>query len=582
MRGFFLEKKMDEMLDPIDIANVKTDLEDIGKSGNIVGVIVPRYGDPYNSVPLAVKNIENKGGYISAPSLSALQLLAPEYNHQVGRDDSTGDEYRWNPNAVPTPQWEPTGRNYIRDATIYADAKTVDTPDPSLYYFYDKSGNIFGTVLDDATFELDNFKTSQLRETLLNVINSFFTSNSTSPLLIADKGATVILEIGKDGIADSIDPTIIYSLQDVYANNMLLSDQARFLEVSDLRKSKLTTAYKFNVELAPYGIDGTLHQRMAAAIKLREGKLILLFSQFSTANSDAQDGRLVYRFIDYDLKNKTASASQTFPLHGNKTGSLSRHPNVVKQKYFYPDRITCVFNSNNGLLKTHSDDFGQTWSVAQDISPLAFPKYLGMGALVEMQDEDYKGRLVLAAYDTSNNIGCLISKDGGATWVKGATFNYGSTVANEVAVTEEVDGSLIFVVRTESDNPNVLRYLISKDGGETLETHVISEKVQTSICQIDILQVANHSKKCVPKVLVCHPQNGGYTRQKFRILVSYDKCQSYSYSYAPYVDSLNVGYSTLLHLGNDDYVCINEQGVLNQQQSVYGFFFNSSEIIKNG
>lgn len=576
---------MADIVTRTELEEAKIDCKDLGDALNTKQVINPRWGEAFYSLPLAIQKIMETGGF--EPFLTESKLLAstPTISPKAAKALDTRKIWYWGKDEGETvDSWHDTGLSELDQANTFTKSINQDTKSPSLYDFLDKAGNIIGSILPNATFEVDDFKTAILRETLLNVINSFFTSNSTSPLLVADKTGNTMLEIGKDGVSDSIDPSLQYSLEDVYANNMLPIDQARFLEVSDLRKSKSVPAYSFDSELAPYGIDETLHQRMAAAIKLKEGKLILFFSQFSTAGSDSQDGRLVYRFVDYNLKNKTASVSQTFPLHGNKTGSLSRHPNVVKHKHKAQGRITCIFNSNTDLLKVHSDDAGQSWSSPQDISPLAFPKYLGLGALVEMQDEDYKGRLVLATYafDASNNVGCLISKDGGDTWIKGGTYSFGATVANEIAVTEDVDGSLIFVVRTESDNPNILRYLISKDGGETLEAHSISEKMQTSICQIDVLQVANQSKKCVPKILVSHPQNGGWTRQKFRILVSYDKCQSYSYSYAPYADSLNVGYSTLLHLGKDDYLCVNEQGALNQQQSVHGFFFNSSEIIKNG
>lgn len=559
-----------------DLTLIDEALADILKmKGDIAGEI-----EYFNKV---INESVESGLYVPFSTQAELLAYVPDAEPVVGKAFDTFKVWIWETRAPDVaPKWHDTGLSELDQANKYANTINPEIESPSLYYFYDKSGNIVGSILANATFELDNFKTPQLRETLLNVVNSFFTSNSASPFLVSDKMGNVILEIENDGIADSIDPSLMYSLEDVYAGNITQSVQARFLEVSDLRKSKNVAAYSFNSELAPYNIDGTLHQRMACAIKLKEGKLILFFSQFSAAGSDAQDGRLVYRFVDYNLKNKTASASQTFALHGNKTGSLSRHPNVIKHKHKFQDRITCVFNSNNDLLLMRSDDSGVTWSAAQDISPLNFPKYLGLGALVEMQDEDFKGRLVLATYDTANNIGSMISKDGGVTWKNGGTYSFGTTVANEVAVTEDTDGSLIYVVRTESDNPNILRYLISKDGGETLEPYAISEKVQTSICQIDILQVANQSKKCIPKILVCHPQNGGWTRQKFRILTSYDKCKSYRYSYAPYVDSLNVGYATLLHLGGDDYVCINEQGALNQQQSVHGFFFNSAEIIKNG
>lgn len=108
--------------------NLDRDISDIDKSVNTEGVITPRYGEPFNSVPLAIKNIENKGGLISAPTLAALQAITPTYNHQVGQDDSTGNQYRWNPAASPTPQWEPTGRNFIQDAINFANGNKFFKP----------------------------------------------------------------------------------------------------------------------------------------------------------------------------------------------------------------------------------------------------------------------------------------------------------------------------------------------------------------------------------------------------------------------------------------------------------------------
>lgn len=125
MRGFFLEKKMDEMLDPVDIANVKTDLENIRQGAGEDMIVTPRSGLQYKSLPMVSREAENRGGYISAPTLAALQAIMPSYNWQVARDDSTGNDYRWNPAANPTPQWEPTGRNYINDSRIYTDQKAL-------------------------------------------------------------------------------------------------------------------------------------------------------------------------------------------------------------------------------------------------------------------------------------------------------------------------------------------------------------------------------------------------------------------------------------------------------------------------
>ncbi|HHP8070179.1 TPA: sialate O-acetylesterase [Acinetobacter baumannii] len=111
-------------LTPQTFQNLERDIEDTGKAVNIKAIISPRYGDPFKSLPMISQEAENRGGFISAPTLAALQAIMPSYNWQLARDDSTGNEYRWNPAAVPTPQWEPTGKNYLHDAADYTDKKT--------------------------------------------------------------------------------------------------------------------------------------------------------------------------------------------------------------------------------------------------------------------------------------------------------------------------------------------------------------------------------------------------------------------------------------------------------------------------
>ncbi|MGQ7988333.1 SGNH/GDSL hydrolase family protein, partial [Acinetobacter baumannii] len=122
------------ILTPEKFENLNRDIEDTGKAINIIGIITPRYGEPFKSLPLVSKEAENRGGYISAPTLTALQAIVPSYNYQLARDDSTGNEYRWNPAATPTPQWEPTGRNYLKDAVDYSNQFSALTKNATVFY----------------------------------------------------------------------------------------------------------------------------------------------------------------------------------------------------------------------------------------------------------------------------------------------------------------------------------------------------------------------------------------------------------------------------------------------------------------
>lgn len=101
-------------------------------NGNETGIVTPRLNDPYPTLPaavgliesngqIAIQKLENTGGFISAPTLTALQAITPEYDYQLARVDATGDEYRWNP-ALTTPvKWEATGRNFLSEAKVYVD-----------------------------------------------------------------------------------------------------------------------------------------------------------------------------------------------------------------------------------------------------------------------------------------------------------------------------------------------------------------------------------------------------------------------------------------------------------------------------
>ncbi|KQC99154.1 hypothetical protein [Acinetobacter soli] len=103
-------------------------------NGNESGVVTPRLNEPYPTLPAAIQKIEsdgvaavakleNTGGFISAPTLTALQAITPEYDYQLARVDATGDEYRWNPALTTTSKWEATGRNFLSESKAYTDLK---------------------------------------------------------------------------------------------------------------------------------------------------------------------------------------------------------------------------------------------------------------------------------------------------------------------------------------------------------------------------------------------------------------------------------------------------------------------------
>ncbi|MFW2004486.1 hypothetical protein ACG9ZC_04295, partial [Acinetobacter baumannii] len=125
----------DEIITREELVDAKIDAKDLGECvhGNETGIVTPRLGAPYPTLPAAIHKIENIGGYITAPTLADLNAIMPTYNHQVARVDATGDEYRWDPNATPNPAWIPTGKNYLHDAKEYVDSSLAPEQTENLY-----------------------------------------------------------------------------------------------------------------------------------------------------------------------------------------------------------------------------------------------------------------------------------------------------------------------------------------------------------------------------------------------------------------------------------------------------------------
>lgn len=115
---------IDEALD--DIGNLKIDVD---------GAI--------DTINQAILDFENTGGYITAANFSELNLITPSYDFQLARAEDTGDEYRWNPAATPSPKWEATGRNYLQDSIDYTKGQLPVELVENLYNSANNTSNFY-------------------------------------------------------------------------------------------------------------------------------------------------------------------------------------------------------------------------------------------------------------------------------------------------------------------------------------------------------------------------------------------------------------------------------------------------------
>lgn len=100
---------IDEALD--DIGNLKVDVD-----------------TAIEIINQAVLDFENTGGYITAANLAELNTITPSYDFQLARVEDSGDEYRWDPSATPSPAWEPTGKNWLNAAKDWANENPLFKP----------------------------------------------------------------------------------------------------------------------------------------------------------------------------------------------------------------------------------------------------------------------------------------------------------------------------------------------------------------------------------------------------------------------------------------------------------------------
>lgn len=401
-----------------------------------------------------------------------------------------------------------------------------------------------------------------------------------------DKGGNILSQIKTDGtVVDTIQPAT-YGVTEM-RNGVASIQTANDLGLAyDKALTANDTALKYTMTVSPFQADETRHQRMASAIKVGPNRLYVAFSQFSTMSTDQSDGRLVGRFVEYDLVNQTSTVSETQVIIGEKFGNVYRHPHFIQLR----DRILLIFNGAiNELFVYESFDKCQTWVPKTTIDctpPLPWATALDSAVLIE--EGRYKGRIVLSLFRysaTDGLVGTVYSDDGGATWKRGQTLHGASLFPtypsiNETTVALDSQQNLIFIIRNEEATTES-RYLIfakSTDGGETLQIFEQTQRTPAIACQTGIKQTAPIIFDGLPRMIATCPTTGGGNRESFRLRISYDNCMSWAKTYKPFVDTLRVGYSSVVPLDSKTFALVYEEGTMNASQSIKITFFNLKEV----
>lgn len=419
-----------------------------------------------------------------------------------------------------------------------------------------------------------------------------FRTEDGNPLqhVMCDKNGQILAYFGQDGSFEYLKkPLDYYKPQE---------DYRQYFEIDKL-KNQNTQPYFFEKILADYGTDGKLHQRMGAAIRVSTNRIFVSFSQFNTANTDAVNSRLVGRFVDFDLVNKTATVdTNTIVMRDTQnTAIASRHPNLIKLK---DGRYMCLYNetlragvTNSPLYAIYSTDC-ITWSapVLKLIDNNDNFAFTAPVTIQRIHTGKYKDRLIFPIYNASFQVRLVYSDDEGETWQageiwSGANFGDSALQTNESNLVIDVDGSVIVHSRTDKNSTgNRYFYIVkSSDGGQTIDVIGKNDNFVTANCAIGMAQAAQNFKDGVPKILSSRPTSlDQYVRNKFMISVSYDGMRTSQYNYKPFSDDVNVGYTHLLPLDDQNFVLVMEKGteINNGNNYMTVAFFNIKEVMNNG
>ena len=355
----------------------------------------------------------------------------------------------------------------------------------------------------------------------------------------------------------------------------------------DLMSITNDTPKDFDVTVAAHGTDGTLHQRMAAGVKVGENKLFVAFTQFSTTRTDSADGRLVGRFVDFDFETQTATVSETQPILGDLFGDIWRHPHFIKLR----DRILLILNGRmDELFVYETFDNCQTFALKTQIaSANPLPWALALDSAVRIEEGLYAGRIVLSLFryyaeTNTGDVGTVYSDDNGATWTRGATYkgvDYFPTYPsiNEISVAPDADNNLIFVIRNEHTVADARHLIFAKstDGGETLQFFNQDTQTPSVLVQTGLKQIAPNSFFGIPKIIATCPSDKNI-RKAMRLRISYDGCKSWANEYSVFNDQDTAGYSSLVPIDAKNYAIVYEDGPLNVNQSIKIKFLNLKKV----
>ena len=322
------------------------------------------------------------------------------------------------------------------------------------------------------------------------------------------------------------------------------------------------------------GEDGYHTYRIPSIIQAKDGTLVAFAEGRRDNRGDPGRGHID---LVYKLSNDGGRTwSSLHILEKAKEGGSASNPTVVMDNnsgriiIIYPlwepamyYRNSLPGTSDNRVIMRFSDDYGQNWSKAEDITHQARHEQWGFTAFGPGHGiQTSTGRLIIPAFSNSPEIEddnplkkraafALYSDDGGKTWQRGQQI---AASTHENQIVELDDGRLMMDARQINSEIQMRWMAISNDQGETW-----SKPTQTQICAEICAGLLRYPLKgrCSGNLLLWSGIKGP-NRTNLILRLSYD--QALTFPIEMLIGPGPAGYSDLTLLKNGDVGMLWENG----------------------
>lgn len=237
-------------------------------------------------------------------------------------------------------------------------------------------------------------------------------------------------------------------------------------------------------------------------IELKDGRLLLAWTQFYGGHGDAAPAHLVAQISDDGGR----TWGEKYVLQENVGECNTMSLSLLRSQSGDMLLFYLVKNSWMDLevFMRRSQDEGQTWSDPIQVSSKDGYNVMNNARVIQLNS----GRLLAPVANSARESGedfatvfCYISDDDGYTWRKGrGETGFGDQHAQEPGLVERKDGSVLMIVRTTQD---YIYYSESFDGGETwgelYPSTLVAPLAPATIARIpqtgDLLMVWNNNPK---------------------------------------------------------------------------------------